>query len=549
MEKIKTLILKNKLLLVIFFIAFLFSWWLMFSSFSYNKGFLQISSKSWSDFASHIPLIRSFSLGSNFPPQYPLFPGPHIKYHFIFFAFAGFLEKMGIRIDYALNIPSIIGFTALILIIYIFSKMIFKSAAVGILSVLFFIFNGSLNFIKFFILHPLSANTISDIVSNQRFISFGPYDNSIISAFWNLNIYTNQRHLAMSYAVSLVLIFFLLKPYLENKKPNLKTGLLTGIVFGLSFFLNIAVFMMTGIIFAVLFIFSKNNRLNIFIAIFVGGLIGFFQYLYLQQGASVSQISSYVGYLANNNGLTLFSFLSYWLQNLGLHFILIPLGFLLSSKKIRQVFLAFFALFIIGNLFKFSPEIAANHKFFNLFMIIGVMFSSYAIYRLWIKKIFLRPFVIIVFFLLIFSGIIDFFPIFNDYKITLADYPVSKDISWVIKNTKPNSIFLNTNYLYDNASLAGRKIFLGWPYFAWSQGYNTVKRDDLRKKLLTTENLSFLCKTSNAYKIEYIEEDRYNPVDPNQIKISNLIDSSFKISYENKITGYKIYSVDKNCKK
>ena len=547
MEKIKTLILKNKLLLVIFFIAFLFSWWLMFSSFSYNMGFMQISSKSWSDFASHIPLIRSFSLGSNFPPQYPLFPGPHIKYHFIFFALVGLLEKMGIRIDYAFNIPSIIGFTALILIIYIFSKMVFKSAAVGVLSILFFIFNGSLNFIKFFTLHPLSANTISDIVSNQRFISFGPYDNSIISAFWSLNIYTNQRHLAMSYAVSLILIFFLLKPHLENKKINLKTGLFVGILFGLSFFLNIAVFVMTGIIFAVLFIFAKNNRLNIFIATTVGGLIGFFQYLFLQQGASASQISFYAGYLANNNGLTLFSFLNYWFQNLGLHFILIPLGFILAPKRIRQVFLGFFALFIIGNLFKFSPEIAANHKFFNLFMIIGAMFSSYAIYYLWIKKIFLRPLVAIIFFLLIFSGIIDFFPIFNDYKINLADYPVNKDISWIIKNTKPNSVFLNTNYLYTNASLAGRKIFLGWPYFAWSQGYNTLERDSLRKKLLTTENLSFLCKTSYVYKIEYIEEDKYNPIDPSQIKVSSLIDSSFKISYENKATGYKIYSIDKNC--
>ena len=82
----------------------------MFSTFSYEKGVMEISSKAWSDFANHIPLIRSFSLGNNFPPQYPLFAGPPIRYHFLFYAFAGFLEKTGIRIDYALNIPSILGF-------------------------------------------------------------------------------------------------------------------------------------------------------------------------------------------------------------------------------------------------------------------------------------------------------------------------------------------------------------------------------------------------------------------------------------------------------
>jgi hypothetical protein len=67
----------------------------MFSTFSYKDGNMLIASKAWSDFASHIPLIRSFSFGNNFPPQYPLFSGPPIKYHFLFYAFVGLLEKLG----------------------------------------------------------------------------------------------------------------------------------------------------------------------------------------------------------------------------------------------------------------------------------------------------------------------------------------------------------------------------------------------------------------------------------------------------------------------
>jgi hypothetical protein len=513
----------------------------MFSTFSYENRSMLIASKAWSDFASHIPLIRSFSLGNNFPPEYPLFAGSAIKYHFLFYLISGILEKIGIRIDYALNIPSIIGFTLLMLAIYLFAKQIFKSRTVGILSIIFFIFNGSLDFIKFFQLHPLSLNTVTDIIINQKFISFGPYDNSIISAFWNLNIYTNQRHLALSYAASLILIFFMLKPFLENKKPDLRFSLLMGIILGLSFFLNMAVFLMTIIIFSVLFLMINKHRLSFLIALVVAGLIASPQYLYIQSGNSASQISLYVGYLVNNN-LTVANFISYWFQNLGLHLILIPVGFLLAPKKIKKIFIAFFALFIIGNLFKFSPEIAANHKFFNLFLIVGVMYSSYFIVHLWNKKDYLKPFAIMLVFFLVLSGIIDFFPIFNDAKISLADYPVNKDISWIIKNTKPSSVFLNTDYLYDNASLAGRKIFLGWPYFAWSQGYDTLSRDNLRKSLFVTNNLKFFCDNILKYKINYAEiNPNSNNVDVNM----NFFNVYFLKVYESSQSNYYIYKLDK----
>src|SRR6266566_3681848 len=95
--------LKNHLFELFLFTLFLiFSIWLMFSTFSYRNGSMVIATKAWSDFANHIPLIRTFSFGSNFPPQDPLFSGEFIHYHFLFYMFVGLLEKIGIRIDYAL---------------------------------------------------------------------------------------------------------------------------------------------------------------------------------------------------------------------------------------------------------------------------------------------------------------------------------------------------------------------------------------------------------------------------------------------------------------
>src|SRR3989338_1003984 len=179
MKSLKKHLKENLLEICLAVFSFLFSSWLMFSTFSYKAGSMLIASKAWSDFASTIPLIRSFSLGSNFPPQYPLFPGEPIHYHFLFYLLVGILEKIGVRTDYSLNVLSIFGFFGLLIMIYMLAEKLFHSKFVGILSVILFLFNGSLSFLEFFKIHQLSASTLNDIILNKTFPSFGPYDGKI----------------------------------------------------------------------------------------------------------------------------------------------------------------------------------------------------------------------------------------------------------------------------------------------------------------------------------------------------------------------------------
>jgi hypothetical protein len=545
-KSIFNLIKKNVTETVLIVVSIIFSWWLMFTTFSYAIGHMLIASKAWSDFASHIPLIRSFSFGNNFPPQYPLFPGPPIHYHFLFYMITGLLEKIGLRVDYALNIPSIIGFSGLMVIIYFFSKLLFKSKAVGILSVLFFIFNGSLSFIYFLNDHPLfSNNFLADVFSNKNFSSFAPYfGTGIVSAFWNLNIYTNQRHLAFSYAFSLLLIYILLKKILHKKKISIKLSIVLGTFLGISFLLNIAVFLMTAFVAFILFIFSSKNRLALLVFLLCTTLVSFPFYLYFQSNTPPA-FSFYPGYLINND-LNFYSFFHYWFYNLGLHLILIPIGFLIASKNIRKIFISFFSLFVIANLFRFSPEIAANHKFINYFMIIGAMFSSYVLVTIWRKKDILKPVVLVAVFFLVISGVIDFFPIFNDSRLALADYPANADIKWVKENTPGNAVFLNTDYLYTPASLAGRKIFLGWPYFSWSQGYDTNQRGTIRNAILTADSKAYACSLLNHNKIDFIESMPI-ALNPDNPALSNTYAQNFVFVYKNITNGYCILNVKKSC--
>ena len=121
----------------------------MWRTFQYHNHTFYISAKVWSDFAAHLPLIRSFSWGQNWPPEYPLFPGEPIRYHFLFYFLVGQLEKLGLPLDWALNLPSALGFGGLLTIIYLFSKFIFQSSLTGFLAVILFLFNSSLSFLEF----------------------------------------------------------------------------------------------------------------------------------------------------------------------------------------------------------------------------------------------------------------------------------------------------------------------------------------------------------------------------------------------------------------
>src|SRR3990170_2533867 len=234
----------DKFEILLLFIFFVFSCILMWKTFQVTpEGDLKIASKVWSDFAATIPLTRSFSMGSNFTIEHPLFPGEPIRYHFLFYLMVGVLEHLGLRIDFALNILSSISFTFLLFMIYLLGKTLFQKRTIGILSVFLFLFNGSFSFIEFFKQYPLSINTPINIIKNTAFPSFGPYDGKIVSAFWNLNIYTNQRHLALSFALALLTIYLLYCKF--NFKNKLTVSLSVLFILVTLVLLNKAVFIIT----------------------------------------------------------------------------------------------------------------------------------------------------------------------------------------------------------------------------------------------------------------------------------------------------------------
>ncbi|MFV1916969.1 MAG: hypothetical protein ACC618_00560 [Patescibacteria group bacterium] len=535
----------TKLELLFFSLLFLFSFLLMSKTFRVNaQGNLEIATKVWSDFAATIPIIRSFSIGSNFPPEYPLYAGPPIRYHFVFFYVVAFLEKIGLNISYALNGLSALSFFFLLILIYKLAKFVFKKRAVGFISIILFLFNGSFSFIEFFKKNPLSLQTLTQITKNDTFSSFGPYDGKIVSAFWSLNIYTNQRHLALAYAAFFALILIIFKFAQKPKRLTLAMSLLIGIFIGLFPFVHLAVFGMMGLSLLTFFAIYPKLRKHLVIIGVTAFVLSLPQIIYM--GTSQADISLInPGYLIENR--TLYGFFKYWLFNLGLTAILAPIGFYLSKKGQRKIFIPFLVLFLTGNLFQFSVEMSANHKFFNLFVIGANLFTAYFLVYLWRKKLIAKLAVFVLLFFLTFSGVIDIFPITNDRYVEIKDLGNNNASNYIYKNTSRDSIFLNSSFLYDPANLAGRKIYLGWPYFSWSAGYDTDTRYTNLQEYLLPSDMGKLCSSLYQEQINYVEIQNPTPLEGVAVDYS-FFEENFNRIYFDQDDNLSIYDVKSSCK-
>lgn len=479
----------------------LFATWLFFDSIAMQGGKLLIGSWSLSDFGAHIALIRSFSVGHNFPPEFPLFAGEPIRYHYLFDLLAGGLERAGLRLDFAINLPSIAGFTGIFFALAGLTSHLFKkhTLPIALVTIALFTFNSSLAFVDFFREHPFfELKSWQAFFSLTEFVGFAPYKDGLVTAFWSQNILTNQRHLVLALGLFLTTLAL----GLELGQQKSRRGLLVlGALFGLSYLLHAQIFIGAMLVMGVLAV--TNYRFFLFI-LAPAALVAFPQFLSLNGPSSTAGITWHLGYLVEDKSTL--GLLKFWGANLGLT-LFAPLTLLIPQiRRWWPLMMGAFVLLVIPNLVQLSPEIAGSHKLLNQGVLIINIFTAAALVWLWNKKIYFKAVAVIFSVALMFSGIMDLMVLKNDGRLAVArvNDPV---IDWVKAYTKKQDVFLTSWDSYHPVSLAGRKIYLGWPYFSWSLGYNTAARQQVIDKIAEAQKPQ-LCAFLTKSKIDYVVKEK-----------------------------------------
>jgi hypothetical protein len=102
------------------------------------------------------------------------------------------------------------------------------------------------------------------------------------------------------------------------------------------------------------------------------------------------------------------------------------------------------------------------------------------------------------------TGLYDYYTFhhLNKTKVYLHENDSLKH--WVLKNTQPKDVFLTPMFATHPILLAGRSIFFGWPYFAWSAGYPTHIRMPQYERLYAAETLKELKFLLMGTSIDYM---------------------------------------------
>ncbi len=547
----------------------LFAGWQMFSTFNMSDGKVQIANHQWSDFGSNVPLMQSFALGHNFPTEYPHFSGERIRYHFLFYFQAGNLEYLGLNPALSNNILSILSLVSMLILVMTLGVVLFRSRAVGRIGAGLFFFHGSLAFIPFILSKGSIGAAFNAALTARDFLPSGFNYRGELWGVWSQVVFLNQRHFATSIGLLLLILVFLITRFRaalsldeasdapENNQvlDESETGdaekiensdggwlndtlkpvapfIFSGVILGLLPMFNSAVFLAAFAVLGVLFFLFPLKKQMLWMAA-TTALVALPQVIFLKTGniREAGYSLFHWGYTIENP--TILNVVKYLGFTFGFKWLLIALALFLATQFQRRVMIAVSSLIALTFFFQFSDEVLANHKFLNVWLIIANLFVAYGLWRLW-NMILLKSrlpgkiVALVLLALILIGGIIDFFPIRNGYWMEM---PFENDrlVRWVRGETDPKAVFLTNRFVNHRIMLAGRSVFYGHPYYAWSAGYATAERDVVYKKLFESQNPQELFNLLKTNNISYVAIDDGIR---NGDFIKNLNEAVYKSSFE-----------------
>ncbi|HET6893509.1 MAG TPA: hypothetical protein VFH31_20590 [Pyrinomonadaceae bacterium] len=522
-------------------IYFVIASWLMFATLNSSGGKLQIAHNQFSDFGPNTAIMQSFAVGHNFPTQYPHFPGDRIRYHFLYYFQAGNLEFLGLDPAWSLNLLSIISLVAMLILVMVLGEVLFNSRAIGRLGSVLFFFFGSLSYFGYLRKQGSISAAIEAIRNQFGFLPSGfPYRGEDWGP-WSLVVFLNQRHLAFSVAVLLFVLIFLVVRYratateapVTSDEPSLsetepvdsssvratkwksllfssREFIFYGVVLGLLPMWNSAVFVAAAAVLAAMFILFPLKKQMLALAI-SAAVVALPQVIYLSTGSGRAPAPSifHWGYTLDNPTIT--NVVKYLGFTFGFKWLLIGLALYFGTQLQRRFFLSITVLFLVAFTLQLSTEVLANHKFLHIWIIIANLFVAFGLWRLWHMSVRdsvipARAAVVVLLVLITLGGFIDLFPIRNAYwsEVTYKNNPV---IEWITKETDPRAIFLTDRFVNHPILMAGRRVFYGWPYYAWSAGYRAGDRDGIYRQMWQERNPHALLKLLRENNISYVALD------------------------------------------
>lgn len=543
--------------LLFFSVLFVFLTWIMFYVFYIKDGVLYSGFTVFGDYAPHTAMMRSFSLQNNFPTQYPHFGGQDVKYHFMFQFLVGNLEFLGLRLDIAYNAASILSLLGFLMLLYSIARRVMGSGKAGALTVVFFFFRSALTFFQFLWEHLRAGDLLQVLLENTSFIGYTTNEDW---GLWNFNVYLNQRHLAFGLLIVGLIVWMYLDwveqgcSHRENglvwfrnrlfskdawKCRYLENALAAGLLIGMTSFWNGAA-VIGGLLILMGFAVCSDGKLDYLITAVTAVVFSVLQTRLFMKGSSVEAAFQW-GFIAEDKSVI--GVLWYLTQMSGIFFTGALILFFLYKKRVqRAVLVSFLFPLIFAFCFSLTPDITVNHKYIMISYAFLAMFWAGAVCWLLRKKWQGRVLAVALSVCLTITGIYDFVIIVRNngpgHRVTVNTNSSLTD--WLAENLDSRDLILTPEYSISEVTMAGVMMYLGWPYYAWSAGYDTYGRAENAKEIYTSrepERVKSLVRQEGITYILFEEGMTFE----GEMCIETTIKSVYRLVYQSEDRRIRIY--------
>lgn len=506
--------------LIYFGILFACVTYMMFYVFYIHGGRIYSGFTVYGDYAPHTAMMRSFSQGNNFPTQYPHFGGEDVKYHFMFQFLCGNLEYLGLPLDWAYNVPSILSLMGFLMLLYLLAVRITGKTSCGVLTGILFFFRSGTAFFAYVLEHIKSGDLLEALAENTSFIGYTLNENW---GLWNFNVYLNQRHLAFGLLVISAAVWIYMD-WLEAglaheerglvwlkgrlfsrtawKSRNLETALLLGVFLGLLAFWNGAA-LIGGLLILMGFGIFSDGKLDYAVTAAAAVFFSLLQSRIFISGQAMSPKLQF-GFLAEEK--TLWGVIVYLFLMSGVFFLGLGVLAIFCDRKGRVILFSFLFPAIFAFTVSLTPDINVNHKYIMISYAFLAIFWADALCRLFRRGIGGKITAVILSLCLTVTGIYDFAIILrgNGPGRRVSVKAESGVTDWLSENLGKNDLLLTPQYSMNEVTMSGVMMYCGWPYYAWSAGYDTNYRAAQAVTIYTTADREELKETVEKERITYI---------------------------------------------
>lgn len=473
----------------------------------------------WGDWAIHFTMGSAMAYRSLWLTDSPFIAGARFSYPFATNFISALLLRVGVPFLPAFVIPSFLCCCGLVGVMYLVYRTWFKSLSIAIVASLIFLLNGGLGFVYLaqdILNSPTPFATFINPV--HEYTRLDDQNIKWISIIDSMAI--PQRAFALGFPLTILALTLIYQAMYRKMPPRqqyLRLGI-ASLTLGLMPIIHTHSFLAAGVILTCWCLSDlivhqwSRPRLYRWLGLgFITCLLAIPLYIYFFSHQVNHFINWYPGWLAREFEMP---WLLFWLKNWGLTPLIGCIGWFvymrqgrtqLEIKKRFSLFLPFFLIFVLANLFLFQPFSWDNTKLI-VWASVGISgLAGWAIVTTWktatrVKKGILA----LLFFSMVASGGYDaYWDLRTDqHSYTMYTQEELELSDWVKANTPIDAVWLTSDkhnhWLFN---LTGRQPVMAYRGWLWTHGYDyfQIETDERQmfqhpeqRQLFDTYNVSYV---------------------------------------------------------